>query len=69
MDVEMPELDGVKATRLLRLEHPRVKVIGLSMHDKNDVEKDMIEAGASAFLVKSAPSTELLRAIRSLYAL
>lgn len=69
MDIEMPELDGIKATRLLRLEHPDIRVIGLSMHDKDDVEGDVLSAGASVFLSKNSPSAELIRAIRGVYAL
>jgi len=69
MDIEMPEIDGIKATRLLRLEHPQIKVIGLSMHDKNDMEEDFLNAGASAFLMKNAPSDELIQAIRAVHAL
>jgi len=69
MDIEMPEIDGIKATRLLRLEHPQVKVIGLSMHDRKEVEADFLNAGASSFLMKSAPSDELIQAIRTVHAL
>jgi CheY-like chemotaxis protein/anti-sigma regulatory factor (Ser/Thr protein kinase) len=69
MDIEMPELDGIKATRLVRLEHPHIKVIGLSMHESKDVAKEILDAGASAFLMKNAPSTELLQAIRGVHQL
>ena len=69
MDIEMPEVDGIKATRLLRLEHPQIKVIGLSMHDRKDVEADFLNAGASSFLMKNAPSDELIQAIRTVHAL
>jgi PAS domain S-box-containing protein len=69
MDIEMPGLDGIKATRLLRLENPHIKVIGLSMHDEKDAKEEIMEAGASVFLMKNVPSTELLKAIRGLYAL
>jgi DNA-binding NarL/FixJ family response regulator len=69
MDIEMPEVDGIKATRLLRLEHPQVKVIGLSMHDRKEVEADFLNAGASSFLMKNAPSDELIQAIRTVHAL
>ncbi len=69
MDIEMPEIDGIKATRLLRLEHPHMKVIGLSMHDRKDVEADFLNAGAVAFIMKNSPSAELLQAIRAVHAL
>jgi CheY-like chemotaxis protein len=69
MDIEMPEIDGTKGTRLLRLENPHIKVIGLSMHEKSEVEQDFLNSGASVFLMKNAPSSELMRAIRTVHAL
>jgi DNA-binding NarL/FixJ family response regulator len=53
----------------LRLEHPNIRVIGLSMHEQKEVGEDFLKAGASVFLMKSAPSTELTQAIRRVHAL
>jgi signal transduction histidine kinase/ActR/RegA family two-component response regulator len=65
MDVSMPVLDGIGATRRLRAELPEIEVIGLSMFEEGDIERKMLEAGAAAYLTKSGPSTLLLSAIRA----
>lgn len=64
MDVSMPDLDGIAATRRITRENPSVRVIGLSMFDEGDARRRMIEAGAEAYVTKTAPSAELLDAIR-----
>jgi CheY-like chemotaxis protein len=65
MDVSMPLLDGIAATRRLRIELPDMTVIGLSMFEEGEIERKMIEAGAAAYLKKSGPSALLLSAIRA----
>ncbi|NLF31761.1 MAG: PAS domain S-box protein [Planctomycetes bacterium] len=65
MDVSMPGMDGIEATRVIHAEHPEICVIGLSMFEENDIAARMKEAGASDFLTKSGPSDLLLAAIRS----
>ncbi len=65
MDVVMPNVNGVKATREIASSRPRVKVIALSLHaDKGFVEAMRI-AGASGYLLKDHASTELVGAIRA----
>lgn len=64
MDVTMPRMNGVDATRRLKEELPHIKVIGLSMHEKEDMAKAMREAGAVKFITKGAPSEILTAAIR-----
>jgi DNA-binding NarL/FixJ family response regulator len=64
MDISMPEMDGIEATRRIKAERPHVRIVGLSMFDKSDVERRMREAGADAYLSKSDPSEQLLAAIR-----
>jgi CheY-like chemotaxis protein len=64
MDVKMPEMDGVAATRRLRRELPDVPVIGLTMHEESVITERMDEAGAVLVLHKSAESTDLCAAIR-----
>lgn len=65
MDVTMPELDGVTATRLLASELPQTRVIGLSMHDADYIGKAMLSAGAFAYLSKGGSCQDLVAAIRS----
>jgi DNA-binding NarL/FixJ family response regulator len=65
MDVEMPVMNGIEATRILSKEMPQIKVIALSMHDEEDSVLAIVEAGAVAFLTKGGSYKELLNAIRS----
>jgi PAS domain S-box-containing protein len=66
MDVTLPVLNGIEATRLIRLENPRVSVIGLSMHERKDMEAGMLAAGAAAYLTKGGPMEHLVEKIREL---
>ncbi len=65
MDVDMPEMNGIKATEKIKAELPDITVIGLSFHNKKDVENAMLNAGASACLTKSDVSETLCATIRS----
>ncbi len=65
MDVTMPRLDGLEATRRLTREFHDIKVIGLSMHSESDMAESMREAGAVAYLTKGGPAENLVEAIRS----
>jgi CheY-like chemotaxis protein len=64
MDVSMPVMNGVDATCLIKRQFPGVRIVALSMFEQDDVAQSMIDAGAEAYLRKSGPSEELLRAIR-----
>jgi len=65
MDVRMPELDGVAATRLLQNEHPEVKVIILTTFDDDEYVFEGLRSGAAGYLLKDAPSEQLAEAIRA----
>ena len=65
MDVSMPQLDGVEATRRVKAVSPHVRVIGLSMHETDERERDMFEAGAERYVVKDGPPETLLHAVRT----
>jgi len=64
MDVRMPELDGIEATRILLAREPAPRVVVLTTFDLDDHIYDALRAGASAFLLKHAPAAELLHAVR-----
>jgi DNA-binding NarL/FixJ family response regulator len=65
MDLRMPVLDGVGATRRLRAEQPAVRVLVLTTYDSDADILRAIEAGATGYLLKDAPREELFRAIRA----
>lgn len=64
MDVAMPLMAGDEATRQIKLHLPRARVVALSMFEEADMAEAMREAGAEMYLLKTAPSDELLAAIR-----
>ena len=66
MDVTLPDLNGIDATRLLRTDHPRLKVLGLSMHSDSRYVIQMLKAGASGYLLKNHAAQELPLAIQSI---
>ncbi len=68
MDINMPGLDGIAATRIILEEFPSVKIIALSMHGNKLFVEDMFNAGASAYLLKSSAPDELSIAIQTVLA-
>ena len=64
MDLQMPVLDGVAATRRLKAEQPQCRVIVLTTFDDDEMVFDGLRAGALGYLLKDAPSEKLSEAIR-----
>lgn len=64
MDVSMPELNGLQATKKLKQECPQVKVLTLTRHTDDGYLQQLLQAGASGYVLKQSKSAELLRAIR-----
>ncbi len=65
MDVTMPELDGVEATRQIKARQPEVRIVMLTMHADQDVLAEAIRAGANGYLVKDCSTDEIASAIES----
>jgi two-component system response regulator NreC len=65
MDISLPDLNGVEATRQILSHHPQVKVIALSMHSDSLFVLNMLNAGASGYLLKDCALEELVKAIRT----
>jgi len=64
MDVAMPDLNGIEATRQIVAANPHTKVVALSGHANKEFVREMLTAGASAYVLKKRAYEELLRAIR-----
>ena len=64
-DIAMPDLNGIEATRQVRAEAPRSKVLALSMHTESGFVLGILEAGASGYLLKDAAFEELSVAIKA----
>jgi DNA-binding NarL/FixJ family response regulator len=68
MDVRMPKMSGVEATRRIKAEHPDVRVLVLTAHDDDEYVFALLQAGANGYLLKTAEIEELVRAIRTVAA-
>ncbi len=68
MDLRMPELDGVEATRLLGASNPETAVLVLTMHDDDGMLVAALKAGARGYLLKGASYDEITRALREIVA-
>jgi two-component system nitrate/nitrite response regulator NarL len=66
-DVQMPGIDGIELTKRIKENAPHIKVIGLSMIDKPEIIKDLIEAGADGYLLKDIEKSELVLAIEEVH--
>ena len=67
MDISMPVMDGLEATRRIHQSCPEVKVLVLTIHDNEEYLFQVLEAGGSGYLVKKSAATELISAIRTVY--
>jgi len=67
-DIKMPGMDGIVASKILLKQHPRVKIIALSMYEEENLIVEMLEAGAKGYLLKNADKKEILEAILTVHA-
>lgn len=63
MDISMPEMDGLEATRQLKKLLPQINVLVLTMHRSDDYFFEMLKAGASGYILKGAKTSELIEAV------
>ena len=68
MDVTMPELNGIEATRRIIAENSAIKIVALSMHSDRRFVIEMFKAGAAGYLLKDCAGDELIRAINTVIA-
>lgn len=67
LDADLPNCDGVRATRLIRDRLPGCRVVVLAAEEDHDALADAIQAGASGYLTKASPLTDLVEAIRAVH--
>lgn len=66
MDIKMPEMGGIDATKEIKKKHPEVKVLAMSMYDEQPYIIKMLKAGAKGYLLKNSSKDEMLQAIKQL---
>ena len=64
MDLRMPEMDGLEATRAIKQEHTEVDVLMVTMHDNQDYMLEAAKAGAAGYVLKDASRDELIDTVR-----
>lgn len=64
MDISLPSLNGIEATRRIKRDNSKVKVLALTMHDNEEYLSQMLQAGASGYILKRAATSELQEAIK-----
>lgn len=65
MDIDMPVMGGIEATKLLKEKYPQTKILILSMHNEKGVIQTVIDAGADGYLLKNSSQKELLQGINT----
>lgn len=66
MDISMPGMDGVEATRRIKKENPQIGVVVLTMYAEEEFIFDLVRAGAAGYLLKDADSAQIAKAIRAI---
>lgn len=65
MDMKMPEMDGMEATKAVKAKYPKVKIIMLTMYDDENFVLHMLDMGVNGYLTKNADPEEIIRAIHA----
>jgi PAS domain S-box-containing protein len=65
MDISMPGMNGIEATKIIHQQHPNIHIVGLSLYTASERANEILDAGATFFISKSGPSADLKAAIRS----
>ncbi len=68
MDLAMPDMNGMEATREIKSQHPEIQVLALTMHSTDDYLFRALESGASGYVLKEADAAELATAVRAVHA-
>lgn len=66
-DIEMPDIDGIELTEMVKTKHPNVKILAVSSHTKSSIISRAIDAGVHGYVLKNTGPLELLKALNKLY--
>ena len=66
-DIRMPKMDGIAATKCIKKEFPHTKILAFTMFNQDEAVNQMLNAGASGYLLKNSPLKDVLKAIRAVY--
>lgn len=66
-DIRMPKMDGITVTKIIKKEFPHTKVLAFTMFDQSEAIKQMLDAGASGYLLKNSALEEVLNAIKAVH--
>lgn len=67
MDVSMPKMTGVEATRIIKREFPHIGIIALTMYEEQQYIFDLVRGGATGYLLKDSDSDQIVKAIQAVY--
>ena len=67
MDIKMPELNGVEATKAIHAAYPEISIVALTTYNTKPFIRNMIDVGASAYLVKNSPSDKVIHTIKQVF--
>jgi len=67
MDISMPEMNGVEATRIIKNDFPHIGIVALTMHDDDQTIFELVRSGINGYLLKDSESADIVKAIRSIY--
>lgn len=67
MDISLPDISGIEATKRIKQAHPEVGVVALTIHEDQQYFFEMLQAGASAYIPKRAAPADLINAIRAVH--
>ncbi|MCB0456206.1 MAG: response regulator transcription factor [Flavobacteriaceae bacterium] len=67
MDIKMPELNGVEATKTIHVVYPEISIIALTTYNTKPFIRNMIDVGAAAYLVKNSPTQKVMHTIKQVF--
>jgi len=67
MDINMPNVNGITATKIIKSEHPEINIIALTIHDQEEYLFELIECGISGYVLKDVRPDELIKTVLNVY--